>query len=48
MQSYLTVKSFLTHLNTITIPKIVFEASGNKEWKETMRVEIKALEKNKT
>lgn len=48
MQSYLTVKSFLNHLNTITIPKIVFEALGNKEWKETMRVEIKALEKNKT
>lgn len=48
MQSYLTIKSFLNHLNTITIPKIVFEASGNKEWKETMRVEIKALEKNKT
>lgn len=33
MQSYLTIKSFLNHLNTITIPKIVFEASGNKEWK---------------
>ena len=26
-------KSFLIHLNTITIPKTVFEALGSKEWK---------------
>ena len=27
-------KSFLIHLNTITIPKTVSEALGSKEWKE--------------
>ena len=33
-------KSFLTHLNTITIPKTIFEASRIKEWKEAMKVEM--------
>ena len=37
-------KSFLTHLNTITIAKTVFEALVHKEWKEAMRVEMEALE----
>ena len=40
-------KSFLTHLNTITIAKTVFEALVHKEWKEAMRVEMEALEKKK-
>ena len=33
-------KSFLIHLNTITIPKTIFEASRIKEWKEAMKVEM--------
>ena len=37
-------KSFLTHLNTITIPKTIFEALGHKEWKEAISVEMEALE----
>ena len=41
-------KSFLIHLNTITIPKTVSEALGSKEWKEAMKVEMDALEKNNT
>ena len=41
-------KSFLTHLNTITIPKTTSEALGQKEWRDAMRVEMDALEKNKT
>ena len=41
-------KSFLIHLNTITIPKIVSEALSIREQKETMKVEMGALEKNKT
>ena len=41
-------KSFLIHLNTITIPKIVSEALSIRELKETMKVEMGALEKNKT
>ena len=40
-------KSFLTHLNTITIPKTVSKALDDKEWKETMRVEMGLLKKLK-
>ena len=38
-------KSFLTHRNTITIPKTISKALGHKEWKKYIRVEIEALEK---
>ena len=40
-------KSFLTHLNIVTIPKIVSEAFGSKEWRGAMKVEMDALEKSK-
>lgn len=36
-------KSFLTHLNTISIPKTLSEALKSEEWKQAMRVESKAL-----
>ena len=48
LESCLVDKSFLIHLNTITILKTVSEALGSKEWKETMKVEMDALEKNIT
>lgn len=41
-------KSFLSHLNTITIPKSVSEALQDKEWENAMKVEMDALEKNGT
>lgn len=41
-------KSFLTHLNTISIPKTLSEALKSEEWKQAMRVEMEALEKNDT
>ena len=41
-------RSFLTHLNTITIPKIANEALDSKEWREAMKVEMDALEKKET
>jgi len=41
-------RSFLTHLNTITIPKIANEALDSKEWREAMKVEMDAPEKNET
>ena len=41
-------RSFLTHLNTITIPKTANEALDSKEWREAMKVEMDALEKNET
>ena len=38
----------LTHLNTITISKTANEALDSKEWREDMKVEMDALEKNET
>ena len=43
-----THRSFLTHFNTITIPKTANEALDSKEWREAMKVEMDALEKNET
>ena len=41
-------KAFLTNICSILIPKIVFEALSNENWRGAMRVEMQALEKNKT
>lgn len=41
-------KAFLTSLNTLSIPKTVSEALDDENWKNAMRVEMEALEKNKT
>ncbi|KAK6791582.1 hypothetical protein RDI58_010663 [Solanum bulbocastanum] len=41
-------KTFLCNLHTIPIPKNLSEALGNKEWEKAMKVEMEALEKNKT
>ena len=41
-------KTFLTHLNTIAIPKTVSEALSHVEWRNAIKVEMEALEKNKT
>ena len=41
-------RSFLAHLNTTAIPKNVTEALDSKEWREAMKVEMDALEKNGT
>ena len=38
----------LTHLNTSTISKTANEALDSKEWREAMKVEMDALEKNET
>ncbi|KAL6348606.1 hypothetical protein AAG906_016126 [Vitis piasezkii] len=40
--------TFLVNLNTISISTTVFEALTNEKWKQTMNVEMKTLEKNKT
>jgi len=41
-------KAFLCNLHTIPIPRNLSEALGNKEWEKAMKVEMEALEKNKT
>lgn len=41
-------KAFLSNLHTIPVPKNLSEALGNKEWEEAMKVEMEALQKNKT
>jgi len=41
-------KAFLTSLLAEDIPKIVHEASKKGEWREAMKTEMKALEKNRT
>lgn len=41
-------KSFLVSLNTISVPKPLRKALYNEEWRNAMRVEMEALEKNKT
>ncbi|KAK5785024.1 hypothetical protein PVK06_039568 [Gossypium arboreum] len=41
-------KAFLTSLNSISIPKTVFEALEDENWRNAMKVEMEALEKNKT
>lgn len=43
-----TYKAFLTKLYSIPIPKTLFEALSNKNWKDAMKVEMTALEKNQT
>ncbi|KAL6346077.1 hypothetical protein AAG906_025357 [Vitis piasezkii] len=40
-------RNFLTSLDTIAIPKTLFEALNSKKWKQAMRVEMEALEKNR-
>ncbi|KAL6311431.1 hypothetical protein AAG906_035856 [Vitis piasezkii] len=47
-QNKSTHKNFIVSLNTTIIPNIVFEALTKKEWKDVMREEMNALEKNKT
>ena len=41
-------KNFIVSLNTAIIPNIVSEALIKREWKDAMREEMSALEKNKT
>ena len=41
-------KNFIVSLNTTIIPNTVFEALTKNEWKDVMREEMSALEKNKT
>ncbi|KAM7461061.1 hypothetical protein LguiA_029182 [Lonicera macranthoides] len=41
-------KAFLTSLNSIAIPKTLSEALGDENWRNAMKVEMKALEKNET
>ncbi|KAK3004985.1 hypothetical protein RJ639_017903 [Escallonia herrerae] len=41
-------KSILAHLNTVAIPQTLSETLGKEEWKHAMRIEMEALEKNKT
>ncbi|XP_022893968.1 uncharacterized protein LOC111408439 [Olea europaea var. sylvestris] len=43
-----THKKFIVSLNTIAIPNTVFEALSKREWRDAMREEMSALEKNKT
>ena len=40
-------QAFLTLLNTISIPKILFRALKIKKWRQAMRVEMETLKKNK-
>lgn len=41
-------KAFLSNLHSIPIPKNLSEALADKKWKDAMRVEMEALEKNRT
>ena len=41
-------KNFIVSLNTTIIPNTVSEALTKREWKDAMREEMSALEKNKT
>ena len=43
-----THKNFIESLNITIIPNTVFEALTKSEWKDAMREEISASEKNKT
>ena len=40
--------SFLTNLNEISIPSALSEALSKEEWREAMKIEMDALEKNGT
>lgn len=40
-------QAFLTLLNTVSIPKILFRALKIKKWRQAMRVEMETLKKNK-
>ena len=44
----LTHKAFLTNINSIPIPRTVFEALSHDSWNDAMKVEMATLEKNKT
>lgn len=39
-----THRTYLTHRNTITIPKTISEALSHTEWRNAMRIEVEALE----
>ena len=43
----LSHKKFITNLNTIVILRPLFETLNSKEWKQVMRAEMDALEKNR-
>jgi hypothetical protein len=43
-----THKRFIVSLNTIAIPYIVSEALSKTEWRDAMREEMSAVEKNRT
>jgi hypothetical protein len=43
-----TRKRFIASLNTIAIPNTVSEALSKREWRDAMREEMSALEKNRT
>ena len=42
----LSHKAFLIEINSISIPQTLTEALGNEKWKQAMKVEMEALEKN--
>ena len=48
LSTYHQPTRILLSLNTTIIPNTVFEALTKKEWKDVMREEMSALEKNKT
>ena len=41
-------KAFLTQINSIPIPQTLTKALSNEKWKQAMKVEMEALEKNGT
>ena len=41
-------KTFLTQINSIPIPQTSTKALGNEKWKQAMKVEMEALQKNET
>jgi hypothetical protein len=41
-------KAFLSKINTIPIPKTLYEALRNENWKTAIREEMKALKRNQT
>ena len=41
-------KNFIVSLNITIIPNTVYKSLTKREWKDAMRVEMSALEKNKT
>lgn len=41
-------RNFLVSLNTVSVPNTLYEALSKSEWRNAMREEMNALEKNKT